>query len=371
MAEAKYSSIFGKLTEMIQLYFDAVSEKNKKLFDNVVITKYCDWDTPSAKFDFEAILGRYNISVAAPTIGLYSKEAVLGSEGLETFKAEVLHHALDLPMKEKDLREVMSIMESGLLTDEVKKQKLIKLMFGDVDTVVASIYSKLDLIFLGALSNEGVFELNATNNPEGGVRGTINYNQPAENIQTADTEWTEANIDTVDCFEDIQEMLALASDKVTLAKILLSPAKMHYMLRTKKMKQLIWGTDKSSRMVNMKEVNDYLQENDYPILEPIRRTVKIQNGRSYTELKPWNTKNIVFVPGGKIGSIKNALDSTELKNVRPEPGLSVSKYERVIVKKWCKGESDGSNHVEHTKAESYSLPVFDEIQGIYTLKTEA
>lgn len=371
MAEFKYSSLFGKLTEMIQLYFDAVSEKNKQLFDNVQITKYCDWDTPSEKFDFEAILGKYNISVAAPTIGLFSKEPVLGSEGLETFKEEVLHHAIDLPMREKDQREILSIMASGLLTDETKKQKLIKLMFGDVNTVVASIYSKLDLIFLGALSNEGVFELNATNNPEGGVRGTINYNQPAENIVSATTQWTDANIETVDCFEDIQEIMELASDKVTLAKILLSPAKLHYMLRTKKMKQLIWGTDKSSRMVNLKDVNSYLQENDFPILEPIRRTVRIQNGRSYTEVKPWNTKNIVFVPAGKLGTIKNALDGTELKGVMPEPGLSVSKYERVIVKKWCKGESDGSNHVEHTKAESYSLPVIEEINGIYTLKTEA
>lgn len=371
MAEFKYSSLFGQLTEMIQLYFDAVSEKKKNLFDNVQITKFCDWDTPSESFDFEEIIGKYNITVAAPTIGLGSKEPVLGSEGLETFKEQVLHHAIDLPMTERDQRKLLSIMSSGLLTDDVKKRKLVDLMFGDVKTVVGSVYSKLDMIFLGALSNEGVFELNNTNNPEGGVRGTIDYNQPAENIASAITQWTEANIETVDCFEDIQGIIDSASDKVNFAKILLSPAKLSYMLRSKKMKQLIWGTDRQAKMVTMKDVNDYLSTNDFPILEPIRRIVRIQNGRSYSELTPWNTKNIVFVPEGKLGIIKNALDGTELKGVMPEPGLSVSKYGRIIVKKWCKGESDGSNHVEHTKAESYSLPVITEIQGIYTLKTEA
>lgn len=36
MPELLYSSIFGELTRNVQIRFDAVSELNKRLFDNVI-----------------------------------------------------------------------------------------------------------------------------------------------------------------------------------------------------------------------------------------------------------------------------------------------------------------------------------------------
>ena len=61
--EFQYSSIFGDLTKNVQLRFDAISEKNKRLFDNVIFEKYLDWDTPTVGLDFEELLGQYNIIV--------------------------------------------------------------------------------------------------------------------------------------------------------------------------------------------------------------------------------------------------------------------------------------------------------------------
>ena len=42
-----YSSIFGELTKNVQIRFDAASELNKKLFDNVIFERFMDWDTPT------------------------------------------------------------------------------------------------------------------------------------------------------------------------------------------------------------------------------------------------------------------------------------------------------------------------------------
>ena len=41
-----------------------------------------------------SIARQYNITVAAPTIGDSSKEAILGTEGLETLKETILNHAI-------------------------------------------------------------------------------------------------------------------------------------------------------------------------------------------------------------------------------------------------------------------------------------
>lgn len=367
MPQFQYSSIFGDLTRNVQIRFDAVSELNKRLFDNVIFEKYLDWDTPTIGLNFEELIGKYNITVAAPTIGENSNEPILGTEGLETLKETILRHALTLPMTMQDYRKVLQILDSKSLPDKVKTQQLINLMWGDVQTVVKAVLGKLDIIFLRALSNEGAFEFDKTTNPEGGVRGKISFNQPDENIATSKVEWKDANIDTVDCFEDIQDILDAAQDKTVLSKCLLAPSKISFMCRSKKMKQMIWGTDKSSRIVQLKDINAYMQENNYPIFEPIRRQVMIQNGRQKTPYTPWNAKNIVFIPDGKLGLVKNAWANNELK---PENGVAYSNYGRIRVSQWGVGETQNSNSVEFTKAEVLALPVVTEMNGIYTLKTE-
>lgn len=367
MPEFLYSSIFGELTKNVQIRFDAASELNKQLFDNIIFERFLDWDVPTVGLDFEELIGQYNITVAAPTIGTDAKEAILGTEGLETLKETILNHAITLPMTVKDYRKVLQILDSKSLPDKVKTQQLIKLMWGDVETVVKSVLGKLDLIFCGALSNEGKFTLDETTNPEGGARGLINFNQPADNIASSKTAWTEGNIETVDCFEDIQGIIDDAQDKVVFSKILCAPALISYMCRSKKMHQMILGTDKSSKIVQLKDINAYMEENSFPTFEPIRRQIRIQNGKQRIPYNPWNQKNMVFIPEGKLGLVKNAWANNELKH---EAGVAYSNYGRIRVSQWGVGETQGSNGVEFTKAEVLALPVITEMNGIYTLKTQ-
>ena len=89
----------------------------------------------------------------------------------------------------KTYRKILSLLDSKLIKDEDKRNRLINLMMGDVKTVVNAVYGKLDMIFLGALSNEGTFTFDETTNPEGGVKGSISFNQPGENIASCRLEY--------------------------------------------------------------------------------------------------------------------------------------------------------------------------------------
>lgn len=367
MPEFLFTSIFGELTKNVQIRFDKVSELNKKLFDNVIFTQYLDWDVPTIGLDFEEIIGQYNISVAAPTIGDSSKEAILSTEGLATLKERILNHAITLPMTVQDYRKVLQILDSKSLPDATKTQQLINLMWGNVTTVTSSILAKLDMLFLRPLSNEGKMTLDNETNPEGGVQGSISFNQPAENIASSKLAWTPQNIDSVDCFEDIQAIIDAAQDKVAFSKILCAPALISYICRSKKIKQMIFGNDKSASILTTAQLNSYMQSNGYPIFEPIRRTIRIQNGKNRTPYNPWNEKNMVFIPEGKLGVVKNAWANNEIK---PEAGVAYSNYGRIRVSQWGVGETQGSNGVEFTKAEVMALPVITEMNGIYTLKTQ-
>lgn len=368
MNEVFFSSIYGELTKNVQVRFDAASEAHKRLFDNVLYDRFLDWDLPTIGLDFEEIIGKYNITIAAPTIGEDAKEAIIGSEGLQTMRERMVNHAISLPMTIQTYRKILQLLDSKSIPDDAKKQQLVKLMWGDVMTVVGGVHGKLDMIFLRALSNGGVFTFDETTNPEGGVRGTIDYKQPSENIATVNTAWTAENIDTVDCFEDIQAVLDAAQDKVVLDRILCAPAIISYICRSKQMKKMIFGSDKSSSILLARDLNEWMQSNGFPVFEPIRRQIRVQNGATSSVYEPWVKENMVFVPAGKLGVIKTAYSNNELK---PEPGVAYSNNGRIRVSQWGVGETQGSNGVEFTKAESISLPVITEINGIYTLKTHS
>lgn len=362
-----YSSIFGELTKEVQIRIDAATELRKRLFDQNIYERYLDWDIPTIGLNFEELIGQYNLSVAAATLDSKGKEPILGTEGLETLKQKVLTHQMSYSMPIEEYRKVLQILDSRMLTDDQKTQQLINLMWNNVSTVVKSVQSKLDIIFLGALSNKGVFTFNANNNPEGGVRGIIDYKMPPENIASVTLDWTDTNKDNVDPFEDIQGVVDAAQDKVTFDRILMSPARLSYLLKSRKMKQVIFGTDKSGTPLLMSGLNEFLRSNDLPVIETVRRITRIQDNGKLSEYKPWNDKNIVFVPAGKLGVIKNAYADNEL---RQEPGVTYSNYGRIRISQWGKGETDNSNGVEFTKAQSLSLPVLTEINGIYSLTVE-
>ena len=363
-----YSSIFGELTKEVQIRIDAATELRKRLFDQNIYERYLDWDVPTIGLNFEELIGQYNLSVAAATLDSKGKEPILGTEGLETLKQKVLTHQMSYSMPIEEYRKVLQILDSRMLTDDQKTQQLINLMWNNVSTVVKSVQSKLDIIFLGALSNKGVFTFNANNNPEGGVRGIIDYKMPPENIASVTLDWTDTNKDNVDPFEDIQGVVDAAQDKATFDKLLMSPARLSYLLKSRKMKQVIFGTDKSGTPLLMSGLNEFLRSNDLPVIETVRRITRIQDNGKLSEYKPWNDKNIVFVPAGKLGVIKNAYADNEL---RQEPGVTYSNYGRIRISQWGKGETDNSNGVEFTKAQSLSLPVLTEINGIYSLTVEA
>lgn len=368
MNEAFYSSIFGELTKEVQIRIDVASELRKRLFDQNVYERFLEWDTPTVGLNFEEIVGAYNLSVAAATLDSKGKEPIMGTEGLATVAQKVLTHQMSYSMPIEDYRKVLQILDSRMLSDRAKTQQLVNLMWNNVTKVVNSVQSKLDIIFLGALSNKGVFTFTKENNPEGGVRGNIDYNMPPENIASASLDWSDANKDSVDPFEDIQEVVNAAQDKVTFDRILLDQKRLYYLLRSRKMKQVIFGSDKSGSPLLLAGLNEFMRANDLPVFEVVRRITRIQDNGKISEYKPWNDKNLVFVPAGRLGVIKNAYADNEL---RQEPGVTYSNYGRIRISQWGKGETDNSNGVEFTKAQSLSLPVITEINGIYSLTVES
>jgi hypothetical protein len=369
MADFIYSSIFGELTRQTRLRFDAASQLNKQIFDNVFYPSFFRWDIPSIGLDFSEMIGKYNLTVSAATVDPDSKEPVRVPYGVEELAQKVLKHAHTYAYPIQEYRRILQILDSRSISDEVRKQQLVQLMWGGVTDAVAGVEAALDKIVLGALSNEGVLTLSDANNPEGGVRTTVDYRMPGVNKATATVEWTEPNINTVDVFGDIQGMYNAAFGKTTLAEIWLSQERLWYVLRASKLKLAIFGNDRQTTPLTLTQLNAFMQSNGMPVFRVIRRNMMIQKqDGTLTPYTPWNNKFVVFVPAGELGVIKNAYANSEL---RPEPSVAYSNYGRIRVSQWGVGEVQNSNGVEFTKAEVLALPVITAINGIYSLRVEA
>ncbi len=87
------------------------------------------------------------------------------------------------------------------------------------------------------------------------------------------------------------------------------------------MKQVIFGTDKMGTPLLLGGLNEFMRQNGFPEFEIIRRTTRIQNNGKLTDYQPWNDKNLVFIPAGNLGVIKNAYADNEL---RQEPGVTLT-----------------------------------------------
>ncbi|MCD7721008.1 MAG: major capsid protein, partial [Prevotellaceae bacterium] len=363
-----YSSLYKDLTKVVQLRFDEISKQHKELFDNIFYKQYFNWDTPSIGLNFEEMKGIYNVSVVAATIGDRSKEPVIGTESPAVIAQKVLHHAITKSMTSETYRRILMLQTYNRIIDKSAMDDLINIMWGDVTTVVNAVEARLDVIAMQALSNEGVATIDDASNPEGGVRTTVDFGMPEKNKFTADTAWTAENKDTIDVFETINELVEKASDRVVLTKILADRRLVSYVCQCAEVKKAIWGSDKSSSMVTLPLLNQYMESMGLPTFEVVRREVRILNQGKETWYRPWNPNNLVFIPDGKLGVIKNAYADAELK---PEPQVAYSKYNRILVSQWGVGETQDSNGVEFTKAQVYALPVITEIDGIYSMNTQA
>lgn len=368
MGNILYSGLFKELTQYVQPTIDRASEEKKRLFSNTYFEEKLTWGIPQTSLAFEQLLGRYMVDIAASTIGDDSPEPIRPNQGLETFAARVLKHAHTYSMTTQEYRQILSLLNSRALSDTAVRQQMLDIMFGNIQTAVNGVNAKIDMIFLGLLSNEGIFEFNEDNNPGGGWRGKIDFKMPDENKMGTAIAWTPDNAENVDVLEALQAMQEKWADKTPISEAWVSQSMLNFILRNKSMKQVIFGVDRAGSILLQQQFNAFMQENGLPTFRVVQRQTRVMlpdgSTKTYT---PFNGNNIVFLPEGNLGTVVNAFADGEL---RQEPGIAYSNAGRILISQWGAGKQQNSNGVEFVSAESLSLPVLTEIEGIYSLNTE-
>ena len=250
-------------------------------------------------------------------------------------------------------------------TDEQKFQEVYKILMGEVREAYLGCKDTADHIVLQALSNGGVAQFTPNlNNPDGRTF-KVDYNMPTRNKKQASANWTDANANTVNPFEELAALkYEFESYGITFGEILCSPALYAWIINCPAVRKAIKGTDKSGQAVTNAELTAMLEQFELPpITKVVKKSAIAKDGkRSSTLIDPWNENMLVLKPAGLIGEVQPAFEDNA---IIPEPNVQyVDAGNGIRVAKWQTGESTGQKAGEYTQASWRAIPIITEIDGI-------
>lgn len=369
---ALYSSIFGDMVKKVMITFDEASKNEVALFSKPFFHGRFTWDVPTVGLNFSEIINKYHLVFAAAVISEDGDSPMRSNRGFETLESKVCQLSHTYPMPISDYRKIVEMLDSKLTsrnprTREMALKKMEELMFSGPQEAVEGVEAQIDNLILNPLSNEGHLKLDAKNNPEG-ITLDLDYGMPDKNKFAASKfKWSPENIETIDAWEDIEQVLDAAEGISNIKEILASTDKINFLLRSRKMRQMVFGSDKSADILTLVKLNSYLSENDKPTFTKINRKIAIQKDGEEQVIRPWNPDNMAFIPGDEMGIIKSAYSDEEIK---PSSDVANSYYNRIQVSQYSVGKASGKKSKEYTEGSCLCLPVFTAIKGCFSLDTQ-
>jgi hypothetical protein len=362
--DKRVKSVFGDHADALQVYVDENLEKFKAPF----FPGYFSFGTPKGDLSYATAIGRSRIEAAASVVAHGSESPLRSRAGLEKLSGEVSAIKVKRKMDESEYRNWM-VFQGMPVSDEAKKQQIIRLIWDDVKHVVDSVASRIDIMVKQALST-GVVAINAATNPDGIAVGNIdlliaaNRNTGAGtafNVATAAL-WngTPTAVATADPFLDIATMAQTFEDRGSeLGVVFMTPGKFRQISRYRKVQNYL-----GQALPSLDEVNNFLSDRGLPIIQLVMGRHSIETNGNLTVITPWADSQVTFAPAGQLGVIHNALAVEEMS---PVAGVSYALSNRTLVSKWAETEPFG----EYTRGEIAAFPGLEAADNMYIVNVEA
>ena len=355
------------LLATLRIFFENASLQQKTLFEQLYVDKWFTYNLPQMDLTAEAIQAQYNVRFMASVIGNDAATPLRPSDGFKTFNGEIPRMGHKFAMPANKLRKLLSILEasSKRYTDEQKFNELYKMLIGEAKDAYLGCKDTADHVILQAISNGGVAEFTPTLNNPDGRKYKVDYKMPARNKKQAAANWTDANKDTINPFEELAAIkYEFESYGITFGEICCSPAIYAWLINNPAVRKAVKGSDHSTQIVTPSELNATLEQFELPAITKInkRNAVASDGKRKDTLINPWNDNMIVFKPAGIIGEVQPAFEDNAIIE---EPNVQyVDAGNGIRVAKWQTGESTGQKAGEYTQASWRALPIITEIDGI-------
>ncbi len=326
---------------------------------------YLELGIPQASLTFETAIGRSRIEAAASIVDPDSPAPLRSRQELELLTGKIPTIKEKFRMSQKDFRS-LKVMEALPISDEQKKQTLIKKLYDDVKKASVAGDKRVDIMLLQAISTLQV-DVNVTNNPDGVAFGVVDLLAKPYQKQGVPVIWSDsANAKPID---DIEGFLTYQWTKRgrKFGRIQMSFELWLAFKKTTQVRSMLQtyfnvGKANATFAVTLENVNEFLAANKWPRIEIVEHVTGIEKDGIITPYSAFDSNNVVFMPEGKIGILENSFAVEEWMK---SESVTYANFERTIVSKWM----DNDPVVEFTAMELNAFPAVD-VDNIFILETD-
>jgi hypothetical protein len=358
---ATIKSVFGSYADKLQ----ALIDNSLARFADTWYQNYFEDGTPQQNLTYVTVIGRARIEAAASVVVRGSAAPLRSRAALDKLQGEIPPIMEKFAMREDEYRNFLNVQQLPI-TDQAKTNILLDLLFGDVKKAGDSVFKRLDMMAMEAVS-KGQISLDTTNNPDGITLGTaLDLLFPTGNKTNAAVNWqTSASATPI---TDIQTQVIYQRNRGNkIAKVLMSINLWEYFRKCDEVKNYFTayvGKTNNKVIVTLANVNEFLLASNLPIIELVDQVVGVEKDGVISSIRPFSDTNAVLIPDGPLGVIHNAFSLEELK---PVSHVNYGKFKQSLISKWQNNEP----WAEFTKSELNAMPGIEQSDRIHLIATKA
>lgn len=314
---------------------------------------------------WETLVSEQGAPVIADVISFDASAPQKSREVIRKLSGDIPKTALKRGMNERDYNEYLRLQYE--CNGDADKLALLNLAFKDQDFVYNAVRGRMEWFGLQLLSRGG-FALNVTNNNGLVTVEFVGCGMPKENRRVSTADWS--NAATANGLQDIADTLEAASlNGRTIKYAVMHASDFLLLCKQKSTADTLKGwLNTSGRLTVTKDtINQYLATQAFPVqIVTVNPAVRIENSAHVRKtISPWERKRVTFLEDLRVGDIQHGPIAAENAPSVREKALMVRR-DFVLISRW----SELSPFKEWTQAEANAMPVINDPEGLYILKTD-
>lgn len=323
--------------------------------------------TPKKKssLKWETLVGEKGAPVIADVISFNASAPEKTREVISKMSGNIPKTAVKRSMNESDYMEYKQLQRDA--QGDSDQLEILNLAFKDQDFVYNAVRGRMEWWSMQMMSRGG-FLLSANNNNGIVTAEFVGCGMPKKNKKVSTVDW--ANASTADGLQDIDDTVTYAASVgISLSYIVMLTTDFALLKKQKSTIEKIkgWVNQTSKITITKKVINEYLAEQENPVkIITINPAVRIEDKNHQRKtVCPWEKHRICFLEDLAVGDIQHGPIAAEDSESLRKKAIMVKK-EFVLVSKWSTEEP----YAEWTKAEANAIPVVNDPDAMFILKTD-
>lgn len=314
---------------------------------------------------WETLVGEKGAPVIADVISFDASAPEKTREVISKMSGDIPKTAIKRGMNESEYQEYKDMERDA--QGDADQLELLNLSFKDTDFVYNGVRGRMEWWAMQFMSRGG-FNLSAKNNNGIVTTEFVGCGMLEKNKKKSSADWSSAS--TADGLQDIEDTVsAAANEGVNLRYVVMLTTDFTLLKKQKSTIDKIkgWVNQTAKITITKKVINEYLAEQENPVqIITISPAVRIEDANHKRKtICPWLKHRVCFLEDLNVGNIQHGPIMAENSESLRKKAIMVRK-DFILITKFSTEEP----FKEWTKAEANAIPVVNDPDAMYILKTD-